>query len=140
MGTEARAEKASLDQCKRADTLSAFATSAEPPRIATIVRQSLAASKRHVRCAEGSGDFLPPSPPGEKATAREEHSYPTASASTICRGCAFTVVPRPAVPEAHTSHDRQPSDRRRTRRHSPARNGSRSIPDVSSAHWCTHCP
>src|SRR5262249_50464435 len=37
-----------------------------------IARQSLAAAK-HVRdCAESSGDFLPPSPPAEKATARQD--------------------------------------------------------------------
>jgi hypothetical protein len=37
-------------------------------------QRDLARLSNHERCAESSGDLLPPSPPGEKATARQEQA------------------------------------------------------------------
>src|SRR5262249_44035199 len=58
-------------------------------------RLSLAAAKRRARVAWGSGDFLPPSPPAEKATDRQDQAgQPGADDRTWYRRWAFLLVRR----------------------------------------------
>src|SRR5262249_36196342 len=58
-------------------------------------RLSLAAAKRRARVAWGSGDFLTPSPPAEKATARQDQAgQPGADDRTRYRRRAFLLVRR----------------------------------------------
>jgi hypothetical protein len=50
----------------------------EPPRTCVLINRDCSAitgcRKRRVRCAGSSGDLLPPSPPAEKANARQDQA------------------------------------------------------------------
>jgi hypothetical protein len=68
------------------------------------VQEHLAGVENYMRCAGGSGDFLAPSPPSEKATAsRNESMLPHATIRQRLRGCHFWTSVRELIERLFSS-------------------------------------